>query len=64
MKVKVEQDVCVGCGACQSICEDVFKINDAGFAEAVVEEVPEELVDAATDALESCPVAAIVEDFE
>ena len=43
MKVKVNQDACIGCGACTSICEDVFKINDDGLSEAITTEVPEEL---------------------
>jgi ferredoxin len=30
MKVKVNEDSCIGCGACQSICENVFEINDEG----------------------------------
>lgn len=62
MKLKVLNDVCIGCGACQAICPDCFEINDEGIAEAIVKEVPEEFVEDATDALEGCPVGAIVED--
>ena len=28
MKVKVNQDACIGCGACAAIAEDVFEINE------------------------------------
>lgn len=62
MKLKVLNDVCIGCGACQAICPDCFEINDDGIAEAIVKEIPEELTEDATDALEGCPVSAIVED--
>lgn len=59
MKVKVNQEACIGCGACQAICEDVFEINDDGLSTAKVEEVSEELSEAVNDAKESCPTGAI-----
>lgn len=62
MKVKVNQDACVGCEACTAIAEDLFEINDAGLSECKVEEVPEEKKEAAHDAIEGCPTGAIVEE--
>lgn len=59
MKVKVNQDACIGCGACAAICEDIFEINDEGLSVAKVEEVSEELKDAAVEAGEACPTGAI-----
>ena len=41
MKVKVNPDVCIGCGACQAIAPDVFEINDDGIAQEISEEVKE-----------------------
>ena len=60
-KVKVLKDVCIGCGACQAICSEVYEIGDDGLAEVIVEEVPENVEEEAMDALENCPTAAIVE---
>lgn len=60
MKLKVN-DNCIGCGACQAICPDVFEINDDGYATTIVDEVSEELMDDAMDAKEGCPVDAIEE---
>lgn len=60
MKVKVLEDTCIGCGACQAICEDVFEINDEGFAQAKVDVVPENVKEECMDAVEGCPVSAIV----
>lgn len=60
-KVKVLKDVCIGCGACQAICSDVYKIEDDGLAKVIVDEVPENLEEDAMDALENCPTSAIVE---
>ncbi len=59
MKVKVNKDACIGCGACASICPDVFEINDEGLSEAKVEEVKDELQDEVRDAADSCPTGAI-----
>lgn len=61
MKVKVNQDACIGCGACTSIAEGVFNINDNGLSE-VVGEVTEDKVDAVKEAIESCPTSAIEEE--
>lgn len=60
-KVKVLKDVCIGCGACQAICSEVYEIGDDGLAEVIVDEVPKNLVEDAMDALENCPTSAIVE---
>ena len=64
MKVKVNQDNCIGCGACHAICCDVFNINDYGLSEVVVDTVPEDKEEYVIDAIESCPTEAIykVED--
>lgn len=64
MKLEVNQDVCIGCGACQAICPEVFEINDEGFAQATVDVIAEDFEETAIDAKESCPVNAIVEPAE
>lgn len=62
MKFKVDKDKCIGCGACQAICEEVFEIKDDGFAEAVKEEIKDEKIkEDAIDAMEGCPTSAISE---
>ena len=33
MKVKVNQEACIGCGACASIAGEVFEINDEGLSQ-------------------------------
>lgn len=59
MIAKVDQETCIGCGLCTSICEEVFEIQDDGKAHAIVDEVPSGCEDAAKDAESSCPVNAI-----
>ena len=42
MKLKVNQNVCIGCGACQAICPNAFEIDDNGYATTIVDEISEE----------------------
>ena len=62
MKLVVDKDICIGCGACQAICPDVFEIDDNGLATATTNEINEEIVEDAVDAKEGCPVNAIKEE--
>lgn len=62
MKIKVNQDVCIGCGACLSIADDLFEMNDDGLSQAKVETVPEDKKEQANEAVESCPTGAIVSE--
>lgn len=61
MKVHVDPDLCISCGACVDICPDVFNWNEDGIAQEQVEEIPEEFEDLAKEAVESCPTDAIME---
>ncbi len=59
MKIEVNQDACIGCGACAAICPDVFELNDEGLSVAKKKEVPKEKEEEARDAADSCPTGAI-----
>lgn len=59
MKVKVNRDACIGCGACAAICDAVFEIDDEGLSVEKKEEVKEDEKQAVIDAKESCPTGAI-----
>ena len=62
MKFKVDKDSCIGCGACQAICEEVFEITDDGYATAKDVEVKDKDVkENAISAMEGCPTSAIIE---
>ncbi|MCI8347090.1 MAG: ferredoxin [Bacilli bacterium] len=61
MKVKVQDDLCIGCGACAAICDDVFELNDEGISEVVVDSVSEDNEESVKEAIESCPTDAIEE---
>ena len=59
MKVTVDQNSCIGCGACAAACPGVFELTDDGYAVAKVDAVPEDEADSCKDAADGCPVSAI-----
>ena len=59
MKVKVNKDACIGCGACSAICDSIFEIDDEGLSVVKKEEVSEEEKQAVIESAESCPTGAI-----
>jgi ferredoxin len=56
MKIKVDREKCIGCGACVSICPSGFEMFE-GKAREKKTEVKK--LTCEKDAEESCPVAAI-----
>ena len=61
MKVTVNKEACIGCGACVAVAEGVFEIGDDGLSQAVAE-VPAEKEDVAKEAVGACPTGAITEE--
>jgi ferredoxin len=55
MKIKVNQEMCIGCGMCQSMCPAVFKLNAEGKSEVISDKD----LDCAIVAAKACPVNAI-----
>jgi ferredoxin len=55
-KIKVNQETCIGCGACASICPGSFELKE-GKAYAKKAEVKK--ITCEEEAAESCPVNAI-----
>lgn len=61
MKVKINKDICIGCGACQAIVPEIFEIEDDGLAVAKDIEIDDEIKEDVVDAVEGCPTNAINE---
>jgi len=59
MKVRVDEEACVGDETCVEICPEIFEMQ-GDVAVTKMEEVPEELEAACREAAESCPVEAIL----
>jgi len=56
-KVTLDKDTCIGCGVCESLCGEVFVMEDDGKAAVIAAETDAACVE---DAAASCPVNAIV----
>lgn len=55
-KVKIDTEICIGCGACVAICEKVFEMKgDKAVVKKQKTNEPN-----LKDAVESCPVKAII----
>lgn len=55
MKPKVNQDLCIGCGTCESLCPKVFRVED-GKSHVIAEDCGD--CDCQS-VVGSCPVSAI-----
>ena len=57
-RVYIDEEECIGCGSCEDICPDVFKLNeDTEKAEVITPEgSPEDFIN---EAIDSCPVECI-----
>lgn len=60
MKVIVDHDLCIGDGICEAISADVFELRDDGLAYVKDENPGEELMEQVREAVDACPVAAII----
>ena len=54
-KVKVDSEVCIGCGACVSACPECFELNEEGKSQVISQECNCDLQEVALD----CPVQVI-----
>jgi ferredoxin len=56
--IKVDHELCIGCGACVAICPSHFVMNDQGKSD-VIDQTP---ADCVPEAIAGCPVTAISQD--
>ena len=61
MKVIVDEDLCISCGLCMSLCPEVFDWNADDKSQVNVDTVPKEEEDCTREAIDSCPTEAIIE---
>lgn len=52
---KVNEELCIGCGTCESLCSKVFKIED-GKSKVIADDCSE---CNCQEVIDSCPVSAI-----
>lgn len=58
MKVKVNQELCTGCGLCVESCPEAFEM-DGDKAKSKSEDIAQELAQNCKKAASECPVEAI-----
>jgi len=59
MKVRVDEEICVGDETCVEVCPEVFEMEgDAAIAK--MENVPKDLEEKVKEAALACPVEAII----
>ena len=60
MEVKIDEELCTGCGLCEETCPDIFKMDEDKDVAAIIktdyDEYDEECIQ---EAVESCPSEAI-----
>ncbi|TVR01104.1 MAG: ferredoxin [Desulfovibrionales bacterium] len=57
-KVVIDRDECIGCGNCEQVCPEVFRLDEeAGKAEVIKPEGGP--VDEIQDAMDNCPMECI-----
>jgi len=59
MNVRVDPEVCTGCGVCVDMCPEVFEMRD-DVSVVTVDVVPPAQEAAVREAAEACPVEAII----
>jgi len=57
-RVYIDEEECIGCGTCEELCDEVFRLNEeTDKAEVIMPEGgPEDLIQ---EAIDSCPVECI-----
>ncbi len=64
IKVKIDEDTCIGCGVCEQMVPQVFKINLETMKAEVVQQPADDLEEAVRSAAESCPTGSIIIEEE
>lgn len=61
MKLKIDQELCIGEGLCEELCPEVFKLKDDGKAYIINDSLTllENVKDKLEAAVEDCPCEAI-----
>jgi len=61
VRVRVDEGLCIACGACDGLCPAVFRVGDRKVAEVLVDDCGG-WAGCILEAAEDCPQAAILVD--
>ena len=63
MEVRIDEELCTGCGLCEETCPDIFKMDeDKDIAILIKTDYDEYDEECIQEAVESCPSEAIITD--
>ncbi len=63
MEVRIDEELCTGCGLCEETCPDIFKMDeDKDIAVLIKTDYDEYDEECIQEAVESCPSEAIMTD--
>ena len=57
MRVTIDRAGCIGCGFCEGVCPEVFRLDDEGLSEVAGN--PADHAAAVQEAADGCPVSVI-----
>ncbi len=60
MEISVDEDKCIGCGACEEICPMVFHVDESSGKSNVIDAGACDFADCCEAAEENCPEEAII----
>ncbi|MDR2720700.1 MAG: ferredoxin [Puniceicoccales bacterium] len=58
----VDSEKCIDCDLCRDIAPDFFARDDNGYSKIIKQPISEDEVEACIEAMDSCPVSAIVDN--
>lgn len=59
-KIIVDQETCIGCGACVAVASELFELDENGKAQTKkIGELDDEELKQAKEGVDTCPVQAI-----
>ncbi|MCV7004106.1 ferredoxin [Mycolicibacterium alvei] len=59
MKVEADQDACIASGNCVMVSDVIFDQDDDGVVKVLVDEVPDDEIAHAREAVKLCPASAL-----
>lgn len=57
--VKVNKNLCIGCGTCVTLCPEVFELDDDGKSAVKKNALMEKNEKCIEESIKTCPVSAI-----
>ncbi|CRZ16556.1 ferredoxin [Mycolicibacterium neworleansense] len=59
MKVEADRDACIASGNCVMVSDAIFDQDDDGVVQVLLDEVPDDQLDKARQAVKLCPASAL-----